>query len=193
MRLKLSDELKDAIKALPEKEKDKLLLRLIPKNELLVRQLEFKLLEDASTTYVRREELKEEVEGHVSSYPDHFYSPGYLLTHMREISGLITRHVNITKDKTGEIELNLFMLTEILERNEANLLNHNRYHRIKFDEYVVKRILKLLKLTEKIHEDYRLEFADNMQKLGQLLINQPTTMEVAINNMLDVNDLLSFQ
>jgi hypothetical protein len=193
MALTLSDELKKAIKALPDKEKDKLLLRLIPKNELLVRQLEFKLLEDASTTYVRREELREKVEEHVSNYPDHFYSPGYLLTHMREISGLITRHKNITKDKTGEIELNLFMLTEILERNHDNLLKYDRYYMMKFDDYVVKRILKILKLLEKIHEDYRIEFTANMQKLGHLLANQPTTMKMAINNMLDVNDLLSFQ
>ena len=193
MAEKLSGELKQAVKELPDKEKDKLLLRLIPKNEMLVRQLEFRLLENSETTDLRREELKERIENHVSIYPDRFYSPGYLLVHMREISGLITRHVTITKDKHGEVELNLLMLTEMLERNHDSLLNAHWYEMIKLDEYIVRRTLKLLKLTEKIHEDYRIEFAGNMQRLGHLIGNQPTTMKAAINNMLDVNHLIFFE
>lgn len=190
---KLSEELKNAIRAMPDKEKIKLLFRLIPKNEILVRQLEFKLLEDSNTTDLHREELKELLEKHLSIYPDRFYSPGYLLVHMREMSGMITRHVTIRKDKMGEIELHLLILTEVLERNQKILQQYDKYQMMKLDEYVVKRIQKLLKLSEKIHEDYRVEFSGDMQKLGHLLDNQPTTMKTAINHMLDANWLIHFQ
>ena len=45
-RIKLSPDFKKAITALSHKEKDKLLFRLLPKEEMLVAQLEFQLLED---------------------------------------------------------------------------------------------------------------------------------------------------
>ncbi len=44
-RQKLPDELKAAISKMPDKEKDKLLFRLIAKEEALVNRLTFELLE----------------------------------------------------------------------------------------------------------------------------------------------------
>lgn len=46
MNLKQVPELKNAILDLPSKEKDKILLRLINKDETLVEHLHFQLLED---------------------------------------------------------------------------------------------------------------------------------------------------
>ena len=44
-RVKLTDDFKKAISMLPGKEKDKLLFRLLAKEEILVEQLTFQLLE----------------------------------------------------------------------------------------------------------------------------------------------------
>tara|TARA_B100000809_G_scaffold170920_1_gene168226 strand:- start:182 stop:769 length:588 start_codon:yes stop_codon:yes gene_type:complete len=191
-REKLSDELKRAIKELPSSEKDKLLLRLIPQNSLLVRQLEFKLLEESATTDTRKEELKENIETAAKSYPDYYYSPGYLMMHMRDMSGYISNHVSVTKDKVGEIELNLIMLVEFIGNNKMKLLHEDFTRVYKLNEYVIKRILKIFKLLEKIDEDYHIDFQENMQKIGLLIGEQDAMMRVAIQNGLDVNLLLNF-
>ncbi|MES2796976.1 MAG: hypothetical protein V4683_13485, partial [Bacteroidota bacterium] len=54
----ISAELKSEILALPSKEKDKLLLRLIAKNDILVEQLQFQLVEESLTTESRRAEVQ---------------------------------------------------------------------------------------------------------------------------------------
>jgi len=190
--MKLSDDLKAAIKALPEKEKDKLLLRLIPKNDLLVHQLEYRLLEDSETMLLRREELKSAIANHMAIYPENYYSPGYLLMTLRELSGKINLHVAITKDKIGEISLNLYMLTEILERNKGALMAAHSFSKTTFDEYVVKRTLKLLKLLSSIDEDYYVDFQEEVNKLGRLIGSQHTLMKASIYSGLDVNHLLQF-
>ena len=186
MRLKLSDDLKKAISQLPDKEKDKLLFRLLPKNEPLVRQLEFNLLEAGDTTILRREELKEQMAYTWKFYPENYYSPGYLMMQLRDMSGLISRHVKTTKDKIGEVELNLYMILEAFSRNESQLLEATPRKMQKFNEYVVKRVLKILKLIEKLHEDYRLEFEDDLIRLAELIENQPNTMQVASQLELDI-------
>jgi hypothetical protein len=190
--MKITEELKAAIKSLPEKEKDKLLIRLIPKNSLLVQQLEYKLLENSETMLSRREDLKDAISKRIEIYPEYYYSPGYLLLELRDLSGMINLHLNITKDKIGEIELNLYMLNEILSRNISKLMTAEWYSKIKFEEYIVKRAIKLLKLTKTMDHDYYIDFQDDFHELGKLIGKQPTTMKVAINTGLDVNHLLHF-
>lgn len=189
MRAKLSDALKEAISLLPDKEKDKLLFRLIPKDAALVKKLEFELLE-ADTMELRREELKEQLARVWTRYPAAFYSPGYLMMQLRDMSGAISRHVKTTKDKVGDVELNLYMLVEAFDRNEDELRKASSYKMAKFNEYVVKRVLKLLKQLNKLHEDYILEFQEDFNTLGALMKKQPNTMKVATSLGLEVDDLL---
>jgi hypothetical protein len=53
--MKIETEFKEAILAMPEKEKDKLLIRLIKKDKVLVNQLYFQLLETKSVEAFRSE------------------------------------------------------------------------------------------------------------------------------------------
>ena len=62
MLLKDHKDLKAAITAIPDKEKDKLLLRLIAKDKVLTEHLHFKLLEDESDLEERHQLLKEEID-----------------------------------------------------------------------------------------------------------------------------------
>jgi hypothetical protein len=55
----LSKELKDAILAMPAAEKDKLLLRLVAKDDDLCKKLEYKLLDEESSLEERREEIRQ--------------------------------------------------------------------------------------------------------------------------------------
>ena len=73
-RAKLSEELKKEIKALPSKEKDKLLMRLIPKDSKLVDQLEYKLVEEEGTLEFRRDDMREYIQYSVNHYTHQYYS-----------------------------------------------------------------------------------------------------------------------
>lgn len=171
MMIKLDDALKDAIRAMPEKEKDKLLLRLIPKNRLLVEQLEFKLIDREETVLVRRSELEEHIHNMVARQQKYFDDhPREVLYLLQQISGKINWHVSVTKDKLGEIELQLLMLVEVLEKCFPPTSNFSIWELGKFAEYVVKRIKKIIGLIEKQHEDYQLEFQLSLNKIGEVII-----------------------
>lgn len=189
-RIKLTTDFKKAIVEMPDKEKDKLLFRLLAKEPALVEKLTFQLMEGGETTEERRADLERDIEKHLTTYQNYFYTPGYLQMELRTISGEITRHVKTTKDKYGEVYLNLFMLNKCMEIFNAKVIPFNPMRARTFNEYVVKRTLKIYDLLGKLHEDYVADFKTDLQELGDEISKNPTMMKVAINNMLDVNWLL---
>jgi hypothetical protein len=188
-RVKLSSELKKAISALSAKEKDKLLFRLIPKDELLVAQLEYRLLEEEATVEFRRDEVRNIIERSVQRAANNYYSPGYLLLDLRAISGRINRHVKITRDKYGEIDLNLHMLNRTLELLGGHLRFASPWHSRTLNEYIAKRVLKLQKLLEKLPEDYHADFRPAFQELADELGQLGNFTRVAKNLQLDLGSL----
>lgn len=118
--MKFDNEFKKAIANLPSIEKDKLILRLLKKDLVLANRLYFELLSDDSVQD-RRIAMEMQVKKRVARMTQTYYSPGYLLVEMRYLSGEITEHVKITKDKYGEASLNLLMLNEILSQNNSKL------------------------------------------------------------------------
>ena len=58
---KIPKELEKAILSLAAKEKDKMLLKLIAKNDLLVQQLQYQLLENESFLEERRDEIRKSI------------------------------------------------------------------------------------------------------------------------------------
>ena len=158
---KIPKELQNVILQLPTKEKDKLLLRLIAKNELLTEQLYFQLLEDESDLKQKREEIKEKITRSAKGYHE---SPGWMMMAMRDLNGLIAWHVKVTKDKYGEVELTLFMLKSFFEYQEKHLQKFTS----KSDTlalYVAKRTDFLVKKASKLHEDYHIEFDRDINQL----------------------------
>ncbi|MEM6318641.1 MAG: hypothetical protein AAF960_13300 [Bacteroidota bacterium] len=180
-RVKLTDDLKKAISGLSHKEKDKLLFRLIAKEPILAEQLVFKLLESGTSAEDRRADLAKEIQQFLSDYQQYYYSPGYLLLELRNISGKITQHVKTTKDKYGEIALNFTMLNSALELF-GKKINSVRPHRAQtLNKYVVNRAIKLIGLVRKIHEDYRLDFSDALMTLGQHIEGVESMRKLADN------------
>ena len=192
-RKKVSDELKQAINELSHKEKNKLIFRLLSKDEKLMAQLEFQLLEDGESTEQRRQELKDKILLELSVYPEKFYSPGYLLMHLRDLSGKITAHVNVTKDKYGEVDLQLDMILNALELNVLMLKGQDRYRMETLSAYVVPRIFKILNLAEKLDHDYHVDFIERFHRLAHTIGEIPPMMHYAIDRMMDVNELFYFE
>ncbi len=157
----LSNEIKQAIVLMPAKEKDKLLLRLIAKDENLVQRLEFELLEQGETMQERRDEIKRRI---LRTAQMHHYTPGLMMMDMRDLSGDISKHVKVTKDKYGEIELNLYLLNTFFDQQLNLLLVHNS----KSDscaEYIAKKTATLINNANKLNEDYYIEFEADINKL----------------------------
>lgn len=187
--MKFSKEFKEAITHLSSREKDKLLFRLLKKDLLLANRLNFELV-STKTVDEKRAELETHIISKVEGFSNRFYSTGYLNMYARYLSGDITEHVKITKDKLGEISLNILLLTEILKRNNANIVSETPAKARKFCIAVIARIFKILMLIDKIEEDYRLEFMDDLKELGILFADNPYLMKNAIYNGLDINWLI---
>ena len=171
-------------------EKDKLLMRLIPKDSKLVDQLEYKLVEEEGTLEFRRDDMREYIESRVNQYPNKYYSSIYLRLEMRDISGKINYHVAITKDKLGDIEFNLMMVNGLLYKNKGRLQSESKYLAEKLNDYVIKRSVKLVKMVNALHEDYRLEFADEMMELADHIKSIPSLLEEAKYLQFDVESLI---
>lgn len=183
-------EFKEAIHNLPSAEKDKLIFRLLKKDLVLANQLMFQLVVEDSIEE-QREKLRKQIDILIDRAANIYYSPGYLNMDIRDISGRINEHVQITKDKYGEISLNLYMINNVLEKNNKNILSATPAKAKKLCTAVIARAFKILILIKKMHEDYFTEFEDDIKKLGALIGDNPYLMKSAIFNGLDINWLLS--
>lgn len=177
--LKLDDKLKAAIARMPTAEKDKLLLRLVAKDEKLVRRLVFELLEGGETRDDRAQVLRKEIADDLQKNLKYNLSPGYLLLLLRHWNARISEHVHATKDKPGEVILTMFMLAEAF-RVFNDMLNAFPPARSKtFAPYVVNRVMTLLPKANKLHEDYHIEFRRDGRELLEYIWNFAPTARLA--------------
>ena len=186
----LPKELKEAISSLSSKDKDKLIFRLLKKDYMLANQLLFQLVSNESVEE-KRAQIKKQIKQSIEQATTSYYSSGYLLMDVRSMSGMITEHVKITKDKYGEVYLNLWMLIEVLDKNKNNILKQQYRDAGSFCISVIARTFKILLLLKKLHEDYLIDFEDGLIKLGHIIGSHPYLMKSAIGNGLDVNWLIN--
>ena len=163
-------ELKNAILDLPRNEKDKLLLKLISKNSVLMNQLHFKLLEQEVDMEYRIKHAKklidnifEQIDRERLSIRN--YSAKNLLKALRSASGIINEHFLITKDNYSEIGLRLYLLQESFRRYGKNFMQKEMSSNSKLLAYKAKRIDYILKKYYKIHEDFQLDYRDDLNKV----------------------------
>ncbi|SEA82075.1 hypothetical protein [Pedobacter hartonius] len=172
MLLKDHKDLKAAITAIPPKEKDKLLLRLIAKDKVLTEHLHFKLLEDESDLEQRREALTTELDEAVSALVKMRKSTSKdALSILRKLNGRVNHHYKVTKDPNTEVELRLHLLMIIpLGYNESVFSPLAKFNE-RLKTYFLRTTLALYKKYIKLHEDLQYDLKDEfnilLQKLGQ--------------------------
>lgn len=188
--MKFSKEFKEAISHLPEKEKDKLLFRLLKKDPILIKRLEYELI-DERILEDRRNEMEEFVVKQVDVMTNNFLSPGYLNIDIRFLSGYITEHVKVTKDKFGEASLNLLMLTKLLEKNKTNITQHSLNKTKKLILAIISRTFKIITLINKLHDDLYIEFVNDLNQLGQLMLQNHHVKKMANLHGFDINWLIN--
>lgn len=184
-------EFKKALQLLADKEKDKLILRLLKNNLQLANRLRFELV-DTDSVQDKREQVRDRIIKRIQLATERYYSAGCLLMDVREISGEINEHVSVTKDKQGEISLNCLMLRHLLELNNERIALEKRGKSYTLCIYIVARVFKILMLIQKQHEDLHLEFREDVEAIGEFIGNNHNLMKTAIDNGLDVNWLITF-
>ncbi|OAB27951.1 hypothetical protein SAMN05444395_103240 [Flavobacterium fryxellicola] len=183
-------EFKKAIQELPSAEKDKLIFRLLKRDVDLANRLHFELV-DTETVEDKRIAFEKLMLNKINHFTERFYSVGYLLQDTRYVSGDISEHVKITKDKFGEISLNIKMLNHLLLLNNERIQSQSYAKAYTMCIYVIARAFKILILIKAIDDDYFLDFKEDLEKLGVLIGNNSLLMKTAIHNGLDVNWLIN--
>ncbi|MEN9919900.1 MAG: hypothetical protein RL662_2336 [Bacteroidota bacterium] len=184
--MKFDEEFKKAICSLPSKDKDKLLLRLLKHDLNLANQLAFELI-SGDSVQGRRAKMEIQIKKQIKRMTDTYYSPGYLLVDVRYLSGEITEHVQITRDKYGEASLNLLMMNALLEKNNDRIAKAELKKSYTISIYIIARAFKILSLIKALHTDYLIEFEDGLKKFGKLISDNPILTKLAMTNGFDIN------
>ena len=182
-------EFRKALQELPEKEKDKLILRLLRRDLDLAEKLYFELV-DTDSVEDKRKLIENEISKTINAVSQRNYNLDSIAGEMRYISGSISHHVKITKDKFGEISLNLQMLNETIEQNAFSLAHSKPQKSNKFYNYVIVRAFKILLLIDALHEDFLLDFKEDLERLGANISKNTMLLKTANYNSLDVNWIL---
>lgn len=148
-------------------------------------------LVDTETVEEKRTAFETEILKKINYFSERFYSVGYLLQDTRFLSGEITNHVKITKDKFREISLNMKMLIHLLRINNERIQSSTYFKAYTLCIYIVARTFKILLLIKAIDEDYFLDFKEDLSTLGKLIYDNSFLTRTAIDNELDVNWLIS--
>lgn len=183
-------DFKKALQELPDKEKDKLILRLLRRDMDLAEKLYFELV-DTDSIEDKRRIMEITISKQIKRFSENFHSLDYIAVEMRSISGKISHHVKITKDKFGEISLNLQMLNEVIEQNTFSLTHSKPQKSAKFYNYVIVRTFKILLLIDVLHDDFLLEFKEDLNRLGENISKNKMLLKTAIYNSLDLNWVLN--
>jgi hypothetical protein len=186
-----NEDFKEELSELSPKEKDKLILRLLKKDIPLANRLYFELV-DKNSCDDRRENVHDEITRVMSRNNQH-NTLGYLMMDMRFLSGGITEHVKITKDKYGEVSLSLLLMIEGLANNQKTFEKATKARSWKCCTYIIAKSFKTLILFKKLHEDIQFEFEDDLKKLGMLKSGNPRMMEAAAYHKFDLSWLLDAQ
>jgi len=166
MKLSEHKDLKKEILALPIKEKDKLLLRLVAKDKVLTERLHFLLLEDESNLADRVALIKNEITDvleELNTTPKTSAKDTLLV--LRKLSKQINHFYKVTKADFDEVELKLLMFNSAPMTFRYKVYSLSKNHEQLLANYVVKAILMLLRKFEKLHEDLQFDLKENLNKL----------------------------
>lgn len=181
-------ELKQAILDLTTKEKDQMLVRLINKDQILIEQLHFKLLEDEFDLIKRFEDLKNEINEqldanrHLISAASVYLRGKLYLSLIRNLSGKINHFAKVTKSTSYELELRTFLLVKSSEFFKT-IQNEDTIFAFKARVYQVTKLKSILKLLEKQHEDLKYDFVLNYVDDLEMYVFNSLRTEINLANL----------
>jgi hypothetical protein len=182
---------KDALSRLPSEEKDKLILRFLKKDLVLAKKLQFELVSEDSVED-RREQAKKKIEESINREIEYlkYGSPGLLFLTMRDTTGYINDHVKTTKDKYGEVYLQIFLLRGFMTVFDRFFKNYSLDQTYKLNIYCISKAFKIMVLLKKLPVDKQSDFTKDLAETGRLFGDYHDLAKTAIDNGLDINWLI---
>jgi hypothetical protein len=172
MKLSEHKELKKEILALPPKEKDKLLLRLVAKDKVLTEHLHFLLLEDEADLKSRVEEIKKTILATMGELKvNKKLNAKDVLVSLRKLSKLVNHFFKVTKASFEEVELKFFLFDNTIIEFKSRLFSSYKNYEYLFANYFVKSILITLRKFDKLHEDLQYDLKDDANLLLTKIYN----------------------
>ena len=166
MKLSEQKELKLEILALPPKEKDKLLLRLVAKDKVLTEHLHFLLLEDESNLRDRVEAIKDEIlQTRQSLNSNKKLNAKEVLTNLRKLAKQVNHNLRVTKAVFEDVDLRIFLFNHTPMEFKSSIYSAHKNYEQTFAIYFIKSILITLRKFYKLHEDLQFDLQDEMNKL----------------------------
>lgn len=177
MKLSEHKNLKAEILALPQKEKDKLLLRLVARDKVLTERLHVSLLENESDLIERVAVIKNEISTISKALKQLNKVNGKdVLMNLRKLAKIIAHFEKVTKAHFEEVELRVFLGNQIpgeqILRFDATAKNNEQH----FTNYVVKYTLVTIKKFEKLHEDLQFDLKADLNQLLRHIYNRNTAI-----------------
>ena len=192
MKLSLTQmpELKEAILSLPEKEKDKLLTRLINKDQMLIKQMHYKLLENEDDLLDRAHEAKMQIIESMKVLEKMMQKANfnkkydYINMHARMLSGVVNEHASITKDKVSELELRLLILKLCFDQYPSlyTVEFYNKFADKHFD-YVAGRVKAVLAIYDKLHPDLQYDYKEQLMQVLEFVSMSDLLKKLAQKNI----------
>lgn len=169
MSLYKNEELKEAVLNLPPREKDKLLIRLINKDKLLIKQLHYRLLENEEDLSRRIETLKNNLNKLANK--DYFEIENSLKTSninnqislLRQQNMLINEHEKVTKDVFSAVECRLLTLETAFTNNAILFQRTELNSTIKLRKYISTQLRITFNKFDKLHEDLQFDLKDSYE------------------------------
>lgn len=191
--MQFDQEFKDAIIRLSEKEKDKLIIRLLRKDKNLAKKLYFELV-DTATIEDKRLLMEMTILKKISSmFERKYYRFELLIKDMRSINAEITEHVRVTNDKYGEVSLNLLFVNETLKKSSVLLATDFSVKRYKFSIYILAKLFRTLIHMQKLEDDLQIDFRSTMEELGEEINKTPSLLAIFKDNNFETDWLVDFE
>lgn len=171
MSLHQDPELKSAVLRLPQQEKDKLLVRLVGKDQMLMNQLHFQLLEDESDLEERISAVQNQLQqlfDRMTTYianANEYHHAHHLVRELKYGSGVVNEHFAITKDKMSEVLLRLSLVSKSFAYFDQLFQPHPYGRNDKLLAYQANRIKYILGKFSKLHEDLQFEFQHELNEV----------------------------
>lgn len=166
MKLSEHKELKIEILALPPKEKDKLLLRLIAKDKVLTEHLHFMLLEDESNLRDRVLAIKEQIltaTAHLKQQKS--LNSKEVLANLRKLAKVVNHNFRVTKTNFEDVELRIFLFNNTITEFKTGIFSSFKNYDQLFSSFFIKSTLITLRKFGKLHEDLQFDLKEELNKL----------------------------
>ena len=128
--------------------------------------MHFRLLEDETDLHDRQQQVRVKIERQFklidAQIVQQKYSAQNLLSDLKSASGIVNEHVRITNDKTGEIDLRLYILEQSIIRYGKQYMDKADYFNGRLLTYQAMRLKMILGKYHNMHEDLQFDFRERL-------------------------------